>query len=273
MLNAARNGGAGILKTRNWLRPLASAAGLALAMASASPAALTRSAPATPAAPVVPAARAPRAAIDPAAEERWEDTVLNGADATAAGFTRELFDRDVQPAPAIAALFSSDDYPLTAVHSGQEGSVRVYLRIGADGQLKDCMVVESSGAPALDRQTCRIFWTRGKFIPAHDSQGRAVESASDKRITWKLANGEALPLSPWWRRTVLTGQKGEPLGCVEEASDGLDADQRECRVNAALWGGVARNAAERAAEAKSQLIIEMRCAPESTISPVRSPPE
>lgn len=78
------------------------------------------------------------------------------------------------PEPAFAAaeydLRYLDDfqpeYPEAARRKGQEGSVVVEVRIGADGRVKEASIAESSGSPLLDEAASRHARRHWRFHPA-----------------------------------------------------------------------------------------------------------
>jgi len=57
------------------------------------------------------------------------------------------------------------DYPPESRRRGEEGSVRVSLRVGPDGRVQMAEVIESSGHPALDRAALEAV-RRWRFRPA-----------------------------------------------------------------------------------------------------------
>ena len=85
------------------------------------------------------------------------------------------------------SIFNVDDYPHAALLKGEQGPSWVRLRIGKDGKVNECAVVESSGSKALDAQTCRVIAARARFIPARTKSGEAVDSVAVQRIRWEIA--------------------------------------------------------------------------------------
>lgn len=145
-----------------------------------------------------------------------------------ANLSAELFNRPVKPVANLTSLFSGDDYPLEALRNEEEGKVAVVLRVGAAGQVTDCVVSSSSGSPSLDLQTCRIFWRRAHFKPARDHKGQAVESAVMQRIAWRFPEPEPLPINPWSMRITIEFVKdGGVLSCQVDAKN-MPASQNDC---------------------------------------------
>ena len=65
-----------------------------------------------------------------------------------------------------------------------QGSVAVQLGVGAEGRVSRCNVVRPSGDAELDALTCRVLVERGRFVPAHDAQGRSVASQAYATYVW-----------------------------------------------------------------------------------------
>lgn len=93
-----------------------------------------------------------------------------------------------RPAAAVggAAKWLSDgDYPLEAVRLRQQGSVLTRLVVGPDGRLSQCLIVEGSGHPVLDKRTCEIL-KRVPYETALNAAGEAVRGMTSIRIVWRL---------------------------------------------------------------------------------------
>ncbi len=69
-------------------------------------------------------------------------------------------------AGSIQGLIKSQDYPAVSIHEDQSGTVAVALLIDEQGKVADCTVVATSGAAALDAQTCAMLKERAKLKPA-----------------------------------------------------------------------------------------------------------
>jgi TonB family protein len=94
---------------------------------------------------------------------------------------------------SVASLISNDDYPAEALRNDWQGRVKVRLRIGTDGRVRACRVVQSSGHAPLDLKTCEIMLVRARFTPARDKDGHAVEDDFlSPPIVW-LIEQEAKP--------------------------------------------------------------------------------
>jgi TonB family protein len=88
---------------------------------------------------------------------------------------------------------TTDDYPAAALRAEVEGTVVVRYRIDKAGKVHDCVVTESSGVPVLDDRTCLLLTRRGRFVPAVDARGRAVEDGRIQRIIWALPDDRSRP--------------------------------------------------------------------------------
>ena len=89
-------------------------------------------------------------------------------------------------------LINATDYPAEAIRLGQQGTVRVRLKVSAQGRVMGCSVIQSA-SPSLDRTTCRILTERARFVPAKGTGGEAIESEFNAPpIRWILP-GKPLP--------------------------------------------------------------------------------
>ncbi len=97
--------------------------------------------------------------------------------------------RKVQTARAqgsLPGLFSTDDYPASALNNEEQGTTVVRLTIGTNGRVSDCTVTSSSGSRSLDNTTCSIIRRRARYSPARDENGNAVTDTDTARIRWQL---------------------------------------------------------------------------------------
>ena len=85
----------------------------------------------------------------------------------------------------VVGLISMDDYPPEALARGEEGTVKVKLRISREGRAVGCSVIQSA-TQALDAATCYVMMRRAKFTPAQNETGAAAEDDYDATITWKI---------------------------------------------------------------------------------------
>jgi len=86
----------------------------------------------------------------------------------------------------LMAIFSTDDYPSSAIRREEQGTVAYRLQINRRGQVNECRIVQSSGSEALDEATCDILRSRARFSPARDSKGQRIADEYFGRIRWEL---------------------------------------------------------------------------------------
>ncbi len=82
------------------------------------------------------------------------------------------------------------DYPSASWVADEEGLVRYSVDIDAEGNPSDCVVVGSSGFPALDARTCEIVIERGTFEPAIDDDGNTIKSTFTEAHNWRKREPE-----------------------------------------------------------------------------------
>jgi len=67
---------------------------------------------------------------------------------------------------------------------GVQGTVVIGFTIGADGRMKDCEIIRSSGSATLDAFPCRVLPKHMKFRPARDENGNPVATRGTKSVTF-----------------------------------------------------------------------------------------
>lgn len=77
------------------------------------------------------------------------------------------------PATPLAGACPPPEYPWESIRRGQEGVVRLRLRIGRDGAVLEVSVETSSGFPRLD-EAARAAVARWRFVPSTEG-GLGVE--------------------------------------------------------------------------------------------------
>ena len=129
----------------------------------------------------------------------------------------------------LVSLFSTDDYPPEAWRNGEQGTVGVRLTVDATGKVADCVVLLSSGSPALDVQTCRILWSRAQFVPARDAKGNAVQDTYTQRIRWELPTTNRGDVEEQFSRFILTVDAEKTIvDCRFEASPDWQKEDSGC---------------------------------------------
>lgn len=78
------------------------------------------------------------------------------------------------------------DYPASDLRSGNQGTTRFRLSIGADGSVLGCEIVASSGFAGLDAATCRNVSKRARLNPATDGYGAKVAGSYTGAIRWQI---------------------------------------------------------------------------------------
>ncbi len=79
----------------------------------------------------------------------------------------------------------TDDYPQASRRAGEAGRVTIRVAIGADGSVKGCEVMSSSGHERLDKRTCEVAERRWRFSPATEG-GTAIPSTQERSVLWRL---------------------------------------------------------------------------------------
>ena len=86
----------------------------------------------------------------------------------------------------LPSLFSTDDYPQSALRNEESGTTAVRLTVGPDGRVSDCQITASSGSSTLDNTTCSILRRRARFTPAKDQNGNPTSDTTTTRIRWEI---------------------------------------------------------------------------------------
>ncbi|MFS0735753.1 energy transducer TonB [Sphingomonas sp. 1P06PA] len=93
--------------------------------------------------------------------------------------------RIVQPAVEARPIVMDDrDFPNEALENGARGVVTVLWQILASGQVSWCRNVHLSGSTAFAPVPCRAIRARGRYQPARDASGSAVESYAIRRVAF-----------------------------------------------------------------------------------------
>lgn len=87
----------------------------------------------------------------------------------------------------IAGTITRRDYPVELRNREVPyEEVALQYRVGADGYVRGCEVLQSSGSPVLDQRTCALYEQRYRYLPAQDTGGRPVEITIRAIRTWAL---------------------------------------------------------------------------------------
>lgn len=90
------------------------------------------------------------------------------------------------PAGRPGSWLTDADYPRGALRRGEQGTVTFRLIVAADGSVRYCSVLKSSGSRELDDAVCQFIPRRARFNPARDAIGVAVPSVFTSRFFWVL---------------------------------------------------------------------------------------
>ena len=102
------------------------------------------------------------------------------------GIDQQVIDRVAVQPKSSGLTFQANDYPEDALRQGLQGTVGVMAFVGTDGRVTDCKVIETSGSPSLDRQTCAVLERRARYKPALDAQGTKLRAPIYSRTRWVL---------------------------------------------------------------------------------------
>lgn len=120
-----------------------------------------------------------------------------------------------QPLREIASYVTGDDYPIEAMRSGAEGTVRFTVVVAPSGMVTACTIDAGSNDASLDRATCDIVRQRAHFRPATDAAGRAVAGSFSATIAWRLYEETSpFPIGEFVARTVLHMTRAGEATCT-----------------------------------------------------------
>lgn len=100
---------------------------------------------------------------------------------------RDPFDRSE---PAALRYYWGDSYPVEA--NGSEGVVKTAVKVGANGKVLDCNVMESSGSAILDEAACKGM-RRSSFKAAKDRAGQPIETVIERSVRFEDPSKTVLP--------------------------------------------------------------------------------
>ena len=81
------------------------------------------------------------------------------------------------------------NYPPRALAAREQGRVGFRIDVDQKARVLSCSIVESSGYPTLDRETCDVITEHARFKPTLDRDGRPVEATHIGYMNWKLPDG------------------------------------------------------------------------------------
>lgn len=81
---------------------------------------------------------------------------------------------------------TTDDYPARALREERQGTTQFRVTVGADGRVRNCEIVASSGSADLDAATCANVARRARFKPATDASGAKVGGSYSNAVRWEI---------------------------------------------------------------------------------------
>lgn len=93
-----------------------------------------------------------------------------------------------QPVNRTELQLTPDDYPASALASGEQGTSMFTLDIDDSGKVQGCSITTTSGSLALDQQACLVS-ARWKFQPARDINGKPTFGRTKHSLIWRLPRG------------------------------------------------------------------------------------
>ncbi|RIV87385.1 hypothetical protein D2V17_08295 [Aurantiacibacter xanthus] len=129
---------------------------------------------------------------------------------------RDEVPSDPVPVGDRSTWVTSEDWPPDLYQHETGGIVRAELAIDADGQVKNCRIVETSGYAPMDEVVCVRLTQRGKFKPARDVNGRPVNGLHRTSVVFGF--DDSLPSVP------------EPGSVTMEVTLGADGTVSDCAL-------------------------------------------
>src|SRR3954470_1952580 len=101
--------------------------------------------------------------------------------------TAEAARRDTQNFDVILS-----QYPARARAAGEQGPVGFRVTLDRDGYATACEVIQSSGYPRLDNETCQLILNHATFRAVGDAK-RKPRAVYDGVVNWRLSAATATP--------------------------------------------------------------------------------
>ena len=93
-----------------------------------------------------------------------------------------------RPAMPLQSLINIADYPPSALREREQGRPGFRLTVGPDGRVTGCVILVSSGSPALDSTTCRVLRSHAALRPRSTAPDWPVEDRYWGEIAWRIAS-------------------------------------------------------------------------------------
>lgn len=102
-----------------------------------------------------------------------------------------------KPAEDPASWVTTNDYPSRSLRNVEDGTTTFRLEINPSGQVIGCIIVATSGHPALDAKTCQLMIERGRFLPGLNAGGKPIAGTWSSRTRWVIPERDvAIRLTP-----------------------------------------------------------------------------
>ena len=88
------------------------------------------------------------------------------------------------------------DYPMKAFEKEWKGTATFEVLVDPQGRPADCAIIQSTGYPTLDRETCFIAMHRARFSPARGPDGSMVYGSYRSMVKWRRPDQESLQVEP-----------------------------------------------------------------------------
>jgi len=125
-------------------------------------------------------------------------------------------------------------YPARALAAGEQGSVIFDVTLDREGHASACEVVQSSGFPRLDQETCQLVLSRAEFKGIRGPDGRRTGTVAQGIVNWKLPAGAAAATAAT-APVRLASAKPEKKICRRRVKTGSLADYERLCATQADW--------------------------------------
>ena len=114
------------------------------------------------------------------------------------GLLASLVVSDVVAATPATPLpwYSFADYPMKAFTEQWKGAATFELLVDPQGRPGACTIIQSTGYPSLDRETCFIAMHRARFSPARGPDGSPVYGSYRSMVKWHRPDQDNLQVEP-----------------------------------------------------------------------------
>lgn len=81
-------------------------------------------------------------------------------------------------------VFGNYKYPKDLLKRGEGGEVAFQVGVTEKGRAENCVILASSGHPALDKATCDNIVKQARFKPGTDHDGKPKRATFSSRMRW-----------------------------------------------------------------------------------------